>query len=643
MNYSVTDLPWLPSAPDDVRSLHRALDLSDPSIGNGIQKLANYNLKPADATGLGKVIARALAAGNELIPLSRYSLGVLSNATTDFIIDALPAAAARHGVAASAIAAPYDQILQQALDPGSALHRAKPDAVLLAVDHRWLGFDSLNLGKDVTAQIDLAIARFAEVVNALRQVGGLTAILQTIPAPPLPLFGSFDRRMPASPRALIDEVNRRLVTLAAESGNYLLDVAALAEGVGTDTWFDPVVWHSYKLPFASRCVPIYADLVGRLLGAIRGKAKKCLVLDLDNTVWGGVIGDDGIDHIVLGSGSALGEAFLAVQRMALNLRERGIMLAVSSRNEDATARAPFKEHPEMLLRDEHISVFQANWLDKASNIEAIAKELNIGVDAMVLLDDNPAERAYVRAALPMVGVPELPSDASWYPWFLSAAGYFEAIGFTVEDRLRVETYAADARRAAVMARSHDLGDYLRSLEMTINLAPFDQRSRQRIAQLINKSNQFNLTTRRYTEAEVAAAEADPSVFTLQARLRDRFGDLGMIAVVICRPSICDGEPAWMIDSWLMSCRVLGRQVEMAMLSEIVAAAKQHGVRHLLGLYRPTAKNAMVNDHYAKLGFETLEISSTGDRHYRLHTTDFGPPVLPMAFERASVSLEPAIP
>ena len=229
------------------------------------------------------------------------------------------------------------------------------------------------------------------------------------------MFGSYDPRVRETPRALIEETNRRLIGLAEESDSYLLDTASLAERVGTDHWFDPVVWHSYKLPFAARCIPLYADMVGRLLGAIRGKAKKCLVLDLDNTVWGGVVGDDGIEGIVVGTGSGAGEAFLAVQRTALDLRERGIMLAVSSRNDEETARRPFRELPDMLLREQHISVFQANWLDKASNLEVIAKTLNIGIDALVLLDDNPAERAFVRAALPMVAVPELPRDPSWIP------------------------------------------------------------------------------------------------------------------------------------------------------------------------------------------------------------------------------------
>jgi FkbH-like protein len=371
-------------------------------------------------------------------------------------------------------------------------------------------------------------------------------------------------------------------------------------------------------------------MLGRLLGAIRGKARKCLVLDLDNTVWGGVIGDDGLEGIKIGQGSAAGEAHLAVQQLALELNQRGVILAVSSKNDDDVARLPFRQHPDMLLKESHLSVFQANWDDKASNLEAIAAALNIGLDALVFLDDNPAERAQVRAALPMVAVPELPADPAWYPWMLSAAGYFEAVSFSDEDRLRASSYASDAGRAQVQAKARDLGDYLASLDMAVEMKPFDEHGRQRIAQLINKTNQFNLTTRRYTEAEVATAQADPDVFTLQVRLTDRFGDLGMIGVVIARPVVEEGGLAWDLDTWLMSCRVLGRRVEEAKLAAVVEAARAAGARRLLGLYRPTAKNNMVSDFYAKLGFVLEGEDADGTRRYALEVAGYAPPALPFA-------------
>jgi FkbH-like protein len=294
--------------------------------------------------------------------------------------------------------------------------------------------------------------------------------------------------------------------------------------------------------------------------------------------------------------------------MALALRRRGIVLAISSKNNDEVARAPFRHHPEMLLKEEHVAVFQANWDDKATNIKAIADELALGLDAMVFLDDNPVERGLVRRILPQVAVPELPDDPALYARTLAAAGYFESITFSQEDRTRAEMYQTNAQRVALKNQAGDIDAYLASLQMEITFAPFDLTGRARISQLINKSNQFNLTTRRYTEAEVAAAEADPAVFTLQVRLADSFGDNGMISVIICRPG--DHGP-WDIDTWLMSCRVLGRKVETMVLREILRHARSAGVDRVVGTYRPTERNALVRDHYEKLGFTRLAEHADG--------------------------------
>lgn len=281
----------------------------------------------------------------------------------------------------------------------------------------------------------------------------------------------------------------------------------------------------------------------------------------------------------------------------------------------------------MVLRENHISVFQANWIDKATNLEAIAKSLNIGLDALVFLDDNPAERAQVRGALPMVRVPEVPEDPSWYAWILAAGGWFESVAFSQEDALRVQMVDTDAARAKVRASAHNLETYLKSLNMTISFGPFDAQSHTRVTQLVNKTNQFNLTTRRYTSEDIATLEVDPDVFTLQVRLKDRFGELGLISVIICR----QGETAkdtWDIDTWLMSCRVLGRDVEKAVLAQIVEAARAVGITRLVGRYLPTAKNALVGDHYAKLGFVQSGDLPNGGSVWSLELQDYTRPELP---------------
>ena len=640
MALSIVELPWLPVPPADFGDQCRAVTGSTESPGPVIQSLAGFRLSSRHSSLLARAIRRCREAGASLAPLSDFRLGVLASATFDLLLDCLPAAGARHGVALDLVSAPYDQVMQQALDPDSGINRAGLDAVLVAVDHRWLNLDKAGI-EDVPAdRVAAAIQRLRAVVEGLRAHGNAPAILQTLPVPPQMLFGSFDRRVAGSVRSLVEEVNRRIVALTQETGSYLLDVAALAEQVGTGHWFDPVQWAAYKLPFSADCFPVYADFAGRLLGAIRGKARKCLVLDLDNTLWGGVIGDDGLGGIQIGEGHPRGECFLAVQRAAAELRQRGVMLAVCSKNDDAVARGPFREHPDMLLRESDIAVFQANWIDKPSNLEAIAKTLNIGLDALVLLDDNPAERAQVRAALPMVAVPELPDDPSGFAWHLMAAGYFEAVAFSAEDRLRADSYAADAQRASVMEKARDLGDYLTSLDMVIRFAPFDERGRQRISQLINKTNQFNLTTRRYTEAEVAAMERDEATFTLQVRLADRFGDLGMIGVVICRKADTD-DAAWEIDTWLMSCRVLGRKVEQAMLARVASEASARNVQRLIGRYIPTAKNGMVAEHYGKLGFALSDRLDIGVTLWNLSMAEYAAPALPMRVENAGEALQQA--
>jgi len=390
------------------------------------------------------------------------------------------------------------------------------------------------------------------------------------------------------------------------------------------TWADTNYWHLAKLPFHPDCNAIFADRFGSLLAAYRGKSRRALILDCDNTLWGGVIGDDGMDGIKIGQGSATGEAHLAVQKMALNLRERGVVLGVSSKNTDEIAMRVFKEHPDMLLRPDDIAIFRINWTDKAANIEDIAKTLNLGLQSIVFLDDNPAERARVRKALPEVGVPEVGDNAADYPSLVIQAGYFNSTRFSREDAKRADMYTQNAKRADALEALGDYGEYLASLNMKVSLRPFDETGRSRIAQLISKSNQFNLTTRRYSAAEIKDIQEAPDRFHLQVRLADSFGDNGMISVVIANKS----ESDWIIDLWLMSCRVLGRRVEEVVLAHIVDAAKSAGVERLIGHYIPTDRNGIVEDHYAKLGFKREESDDRDCTVWALNIADYTAPDLP---------------
>ncbi len=525
----------------------------------------------------------------------------------------------------SVVGGDYGSAVRDALDPASTIRTANLDLAMVALDHRTLGLDRVQVAPGAAAEVvAAATATLSAMIDGLASATAGGVLVATIPPPAEPLFGSLDAVEPGSVAAQVAAVNAQIVAWARDKRIVLVDIARAAALVGLDRWHDAGQWHAAKLPFDPELVPFYADVVARTVAAIRGTTRKCLVLDLDNTLWGGVIGDDGVDGIKLGQGSAAGEAFLAIQQTALALRERGIILAVCSKNDDDVARTPFRDHPDMPLKEAHIAAFVANWGDKATNLRAIAAALNIGLDSLVFLDDNPVERAQVRRELPMVAVPELPVDPALYPRALLAGGWFEAVAFADEDRARADQYRANAERAA-FAGTSDMAGYLASLDMVADFRPFDAVGRVRIAQLINKSNQFNLTTRRYTEAQVAALETDPAKITMQIRLVDRFGDNGMISVVIVDTA------SWEIDTWLMSCRVLGRRMEEAVLAQVVAAARTRGATELTGRYIPSAKNRMVADHYAKLGFA----AAGGDGEatlWRLDLASYTAPDLPMRVE-----------
>ncbi|HEX5274973.1 MAG TPA: HAD-IIIC family phosphatase [Candidatus Rubrimentiphilum sp.] len=582
-------------------------------------QLATHALDESQLRHLAAAIEAMRKDSRPLVPLKPFKLGIVGNGTLDPLLPVLTATAARHGILLECVKADFGETISASLSD-APINCSNPDAVLCMIDYRGLPM--------------------ANAVEALNVLGTLRTgfhdrsrapcIVQTLAPPPESVFGSFDRAVPGTLRQVIGEFNRALVESIRNSPDIILDVAAIAETVGLANWYSAVQWNLGKFSFDARYLPLYADHVCRLIAALRGMSRRCLILDLDNTIWGGVIGDDGLEGIVIGQGDATGEAYLDLQRTALSLRERGVLLAVSSKNNDDVARSAFVKHPEMLLRENHIAVFQANWHDKASNITAIAKELGLGLDAMVFVDDDPVERGLVRKMLPEVAVPELPLDPALFARTLTAAGYFETVTFSEEDRKRAALYEDNARRASLADKIGDIEAYLASLQMTIRFGPFDATGRSRIAQLINKSNQFNLTTRRYTELDIEAMEHDVAVFTLQVRLSDAFGDNGMIGVVICRPDDA-AKDTWTIDTWLMSCRVLGRRVEQMVLREILDQAKTRGIRRLVATYIPSGRNQLVRDHYAKLGFRLLNEEPSGITLWELETAAHVEPA-PMVVE-----------
>ena len=589
------DLYWLPDAVDwsaRIRAIETETDAD--AAWREMVALAETRLDFVRTGRLDRALQRRFAdappAGIGTRPIR---LAVLASSTSAHLLPSIRVGALRRGLWVTTYEADYGQYFQELSDPTSRLHEFHPDAVLFALDA-----NSLTRGLDANTETAV-IAHLRACWSMARVICQGPVLQQALLNVFLPSLGSNEHRLPGSRRQMVARLNAALRAEADSAGVDLLAVDDWVEAHGLSLWHDPVMWHRAKQEVNPVVAPFYGDLVGRLLAARQGRSRKCLVLDLDNTLWSGVIGDDGLEGIVLGQGSAEGEAFLALQAYALEQARRGIILAVCSKNDEANALAPFDQHPEMLLKRADLACFVANWDDKARNIREIAKRLNIGLDSLVFVDDNPFERNLVRAELPMVAVPELPDEPALYARCLAEAGYFEGLGVTDEDRERTLQYQANAARESFQTEATDLESYLRGLEMQLVWRRFDRIGMARIVQLINKTNQFNLTTRRYTQAEVEKVIEDERAFGLQLRLLDRFGDNGIIAIVIGR---VDETGIALIDTWLMSCRVLGRGVEQATLNLAAAEAKRLGGRLLIGEYRPTAKNGMVREHYAKLGF-----------------------------------------
>jgi FkbH-like protein len=399
---------------------------------------------------------------------------------------------------------------------------------------------------------------------------------------------------------------RKLVNLelgvAAPVYVHICDVEFLSARRGTLEAWDARAWFESKQPYGRGLMLDVALEAARLIETLRQSPKKVAVLDLDNTLWGGVIGDDGLNGIEIGDTSPRGEAFKSFQQYLLSLTDRGVLLAVCSKNEHDKAAEPFQQHPEMVLKLKDFVSFKANWEPKSENIRQIAAELNLGLDSMVFIDDNPAEVEIVRRFVPEVECILLPADPAEYTETVQDSRFFEPKSITAEDSERVNQYRQAAQREELLSAVTDMDAYLDSLGMEAAIREFRAVDVPRIAQLINKSNQFNLTTRRRTEAQVEALMADPAVAAFTVRLADRFGDYGLISIVVGR---VEGN-VFDIDTWLMSCRVLKRQVEEEVLNEIVRLARIRGAADVRGLYLPTAKNGMVRDHYAQLGFRVVQ-------------------------------------
>ncbi len=511
----------------------------------------------------------------------------------------------------------YDNYSSEIMDEASALYAFAPEVVFLMPSDRRCGYQG-----SLTDPREQQQAQAREVVDGLlglaRQLHEKTRaeiILTNFMLPARHDLGAYRSRTLGSDWAFRKWVNLEL-GLGAPPYLHICDWEFLAHRRGLAAR-DARAWFESKQPGSPALLADLAREVAHLIGSLRRAPKKVLVLDLDNTLWGGVIADDGLEGIELGDTSARGEAFKAFQRSIAALKQRGILLAVCSKNDHAKAAEVFEKHPEMVLRLEDLVSFKANWEPKSENIRNMAAELNLGLESFVFVDDNPAEIDIVRQFVPEVATVWLGPDASEYVAQLQDCRLFEPRNITREDLERTQQYRSENQRQSLLAAVTDMETYLRSLEMEAAIREFRPLDVPRLAQLINKSNQFNLTTRRRSEADLHALLTDPASVGFSVRLKDRFGDHGLISIVIGRKA---GD-VWEIDTWLMSCRVLKRQVEDEVLNEIARLALVLGCRHLKGRYLRTAKNEMVRDFYDRMGF-TLVAEDEAAREYALDLSSF---------------------
>ena len=607
-------MKWL-AAPTDFRAeLRAALAQADaPQRFVALAALAAYRLTPLETIQLDRELGRVASAIDAAQSVMR--LAVLSDATVDHLAPALRVAALRRGLRIEVYCGGFGQARNEVFDAASGLRAFEPDVVLLALgaEGAIAGVPLSATPAEADAACTAAVSDIVALWAALRERLDVAIVQQNFLDTSAPVFGSFDRLVPGAPSRLVEQLNAGLADACGVHGVALLDLARAAARDGRDAWFDRARWLQAKMVIAPEAAPRCADLVARILAAQRGLVRKCLVLDLDNTLWGGVIGDDGLEGIVLGEGSAVGEAYLALQRYAKTLAARGVILAVCSKNEQAVAEAAFRTHPEMILRLGDFAAFVVNWHDKAENLKAIAAQLNIGLDSLAFVDDNPAERARVRASLPMVAVPELPADPSGFVDCLADSGWFEAVTFTDDDRARSRYYADARQRVATRDSAQSLDDFLRGLEMVVEFGRVSPIQLERATQLINKTHQFNTTTRRLSVQQVAQYAHGADTLALQFRLADRLGDNGLVSVMLLR----DGGGGLLdIDNWVMSCRVFGRGLENEILNIVVELARERGVRALEAEFVATDRNAVIADLFPRLGFSAVAGRVAGS-HWRL--------------------------
>ena len=534
----------------------------------------------------------------------KIRVALLGDTATQLLVTAIKGEAVDRGYCLDLYEGEYNQVERQVMDPTSDFYQFDAEIAIIFQSTHKLGEYHSSL--PITKQELLAEERLSFVTSLCENpfFANKKLICFNYPEIEDTVFGSYANKVESSFSYQVRKLNYELMNLSRQYPNlFICDIAGLQNMLGRQFMFAPNVYMTTEMVLSVNALPYVASRVMDIIAAIKGQFKKCLILDLDNTVWGGVIGDDGLEGIELGHGLGIGKAFTEFQMWVKKLKQRGIIICVASKNNEDTAKEPFEKHPDMVLKLDDIAVFQANWETKVDNIRTIQSILNIGFDSMVFLDDNPFERNIVRENIPGITVPELPEDPAMYLEYLYSLNLFETASYSNADKDRTKQYQVEAKRVSLSKTFTNEADFLKSLNMVSTVSGFTKFNTPRVAQLSQRSNQFNLRTIRYTEGDIAAIADDPDSIDLSFTLEDKFGDNGLIAVVIMKKQ---DEETLFVDTWFMSCRVLKRGMENFTLNTMVENAQARGYKRIVGEYIPTPKNKMVESHYPSLGFIPLD-------------------------------------
>ena len=536
-------------------------------------------------------------------------IAVLGGSTTSEVKNMLELFLLNQGIKPVFYESEYNQFYEDGMFDNKDLVEFNPEIIYIHTSNRNITAwpNVLDKEEEVQSMIKAETNKFVGLWNHLFEKYNCVIIQNNFEMPFYRLLGNQDACMVQGRTRFVNLLNEAFYSYAREHENfYIHDINYESAAYGIEEWSNPFYWHMYKYAVAVPAIPFTAYGVANIIKSFLGKNKKVLALDLDNTLWGGVIGDDGAENIEIGQETSLGQTYSEFQNYVKEQQQLGVLLTVISKNEDDVARTGFSR-PDSILKVDDFVAFKANWEPKDRNLVAEASELNLLPESFVFVDDNPAEREIVRQNIPGVAVPEI-GQVETYVQVIDRAGYFEVTRLSEDDIKRNEMYQANAKRNTAQASFADYGEYLKSLEMVGTIKPFEDIYMSRIAQLSNKSNQFNLTTKRYTQAEIESIASDSNYITLYGKLEDKFGDNGVVSVVIGKKK---GQELHM-DLWLMSCRVLKRDMEFAMMDKLVAECKNNGISKIYGYYYPTAKNKMVREFYGLQGFSKISEDEEGN-------------------------------